>query len=188
MQAVCPALAPRPLFVKWKQAAVPPKAFKKAGTLPLIYSECGRIPPWPYHLHLFAPQVPVTRAFEQESGLADWSFAVPMVGIIVIFDKKHDGPPATLSLNRLINRVTPPKPKTDRSLDWVRIQQLPYVLAALGYDDAPTSEQQLRRRYEIAADIPIVPDPHWPVPGNRVYRAKALQPAACSHRCLSTRT
>ena len=45
MQAVCPALAPRPLFVKWKQAAIPPKAFKKAGTLPLIYSECGRIPP-----------------------------------------------------------------------------------------------------------------------------------------------
>src|SRR5512143_1740431 len=63
MQALCPYPVPRPFFVKWKSAVSPPKAFRKEGALPLIYSECGRIPPWPYHLHLFSPQVPIVRAF-----------------------------------------------------------------------------------------------------------------------------
>ncbi len=159
MQAVHPDPAPRPLLVKWKQAVAPPKVFRKAGTLPLIYTECGRIPPWPYHFHLFAPQVPVTRAFEQESGLQDWSLAVPMIGIIVIFDKKYDGPLAALSLNRLISRFKASKPKTNRSLAWVQGQHLPYVIVGLGYDDTPASSQQIRSRYDIAADIPIVPGP-----------------------------
>ncbi len=159
MQALCPDPVPRPLFVKWKQSAAPPKSFRKSGTLPLIYTECGRIPPWPYHLHLFAPQVPVARAFEQESGLPDWSFTVPLIGIIVIFDRKHDGLPSVLSVSRLIHGFTSPKPNTNRSLEWVRAQHLPYVVAALGYDDTPASQQQFRRRYDLAADIPVVPGP-----------------------------
>jgi hypothetical protein len=157
MQAVYPDPPPRPLFVKWKQSAALPKSFQRSGALPLIYSECGRIPPWPYHLHLFASQAPSTRSFEQESGLSDWSFTVPLIGIIVIFDQKYDRPPATWSLNQLFNRSKTPKPS--RTLDWVRAQRLPFVVAMLGYDAAPAAEQQFRSRYELAADIPIVRGP-----------------------------
>ena len=157
MQALCPDPAPRPLLVKWKQSTPPPKSFRRSGTLPLIYSECGRIPPWPYHLHLFASQVPVARSVEQETGLSDWSFALPLIGIIVIFDQKYDRPPTTLSLSQLFNRSKTPKPS--RPLDWVRAQQLPHVVATLGYDDASITEQEFRSRYEIAADIPIVRGP-----------------------------
>jgi hypothetical protein len=157
MQALCPDSAPRPLLVKWKQSVPPPKPFRPSGTLPLVYSECGRIPPWPYHLHLFAPQEPVAGSVQRDCGLPDWSFTVRLIGIIIIFDQKHDGQSAVLALNRLINRSKPSKP--NKPLAWVRAQQLPYVIAALGYDGTSEAKQQLRRRYEIAADIPIVPGP-----------------------------
>lgn len=159
MLSVCPALAPHPLFVKWKNTIPPPKAFRKAGTLPLIYSDCGRVPPWPYYLHLFSPQMPAARSFEQESGWQDWSFPVRMIGLVVIFDKKHDAPLSWDFLSWLIKGPQSAAPKKNSSLDWVRAQQLPYVIAALGYDDAPSSEDEFRSRYGIAADIPIVPGP-----------------------------
>ena len=69
LQALCPDSAPRLLQVKWKHAVAPPKSFRSAGTLPLIYGEGGHLPPWPYFLHLFAPQAPVAQNFEFESGL-----------------------------------------------------------------------------------------------------------------------
>ena len=156
MQAVCPHPPPRPLLVKWKTEADPPRAFKKEGVLPLVYSECGRVPPWPYHLHLLTPQAPVAQAFEQESGLQDWSIAVPVIGIIVIFDQKYDHPPSALSWNRLFNRSKVPQVESNRSLAWARSQNLPYVIAALGYEDAFDSVQQFRSRYGLTADSPVL--------------------------------
>ncbi len=156
MQAVCPHPPPRLLRVKWKPASEPPKAFKKDRTLPLVYTECGRVPPWPYHLHLFAPQAPIADAFEQESSLPDWSIVVPLIGIVVIFNEQYDRPPSALSWSRLINRSKPPQPETNRSLDWARGQHLPCVIAALGYDDTASTIQQFRSRYDLSADIPVL--------------------------------
>jgi hypothetical protein len=157
MQAVCPDPAPRPLLVKWKSAAVPPKAFHKDGALPLVYSECGRLPPWPYQFHLFAPQAPVAHAVEQTTGLQDWAWAVPVIGIILIFDQQYDRPPSALFLNRLIGRFQSPKPKTP--LAWAQDQHVPYVISALGYEDTPASVRQFRRQHDLAADIPVMPGP-----------------------------
>ncbi len=159
MQAMCPHPVPRSLLIKPKQTTTLSKAFRKSGALPLTYSECGRVPPWPYHLHLFAAQVPIVRAFEQESELQGWSFTVPLIGIIVIFDQRYDRPPAALSLNRLLNRSPAPQLETNKSLDWARNQNLPYVVAALGYDDSPASLAQFRGRHGLAADIPVVLGP-----------------------------
>ena len=157
MQAICPDPAPRPFLVKWKSATMPPRAFRKDRALPLIYSECGRLPPWPYHLHLFSSQVPVTRTFEQTSGLQDWTWAVPLIGIVLIFNEKYDRPPSLLSLNRLINRS--PSSKPNAPFTWVKDQHLPCVIAALGYDDTTTPVQELRNRYDLADDIPVLPGP-----------------------------
>ena len=157
MQAVCPEPAPRPLLVKWKSAAVPPKAFRKDGALPLVYSDCGRLPSWPYYLHLFAPQAPIAQALEQTSRLQDWSWTVPVIGIVLIFNQKYDRPPSALSLNRLIDRSK--SPKSNASLAWVRDQHVPYVIAALGYEETPASIQQFRTHYDLAADIPVIPGP-----------------------------
>lgn len=155
MQAVCPEPAPRRLLVKWKSATVPPKPFRKEGALPLVYSECGRLPPWPYHLHLFAPQAPIVQALERSSRLQDWSWTVPVIGIILIFSQQYDRPPSALSINRLLDRSSAPKPNTP--LAWVQDQHLPYVIAALGYDEATTSVEQFRSQHHLAADIPVLP-------------------------------
>ncbi len=157
MQALCPDPAPRPLLVKWKPATVPPKAFRKTGALPLIYSECGRLPSWPYYLHLFAPQAPSAHAIEQTTALQDCSWTVPVIGIILIFDQKYDRPPAALSLNRLIDRTPSAKPITP--LAWVQNQQVPYVIATLGNEDTSTSLQKFRTQHNLAADVPILPGP-----------------------------
>ncbi len=157
MQALCPDPAPRPLLVKWKPATVPPRTFRKASALPLIYSECGRLPSSPYHIHLFAPQAPIAHAMEQATALQDWSWAVPMIGIILIFDQKYDRPPATLSLSQLIDRAPSSKPTTP--LTWVQDQQLPYVIAALGYENTSTSLEQFRAQHNLAADVPVMPGP-----------------------------
>ena len=159
MQSICPDPAPRFLFVKWKKNVPPPKSFRQSGTLPLIYSDCGRDPPRHYYLHLFALQLPVAGLLEQESDLQDWTFSVRMIGIVLIFDRKHDATLSYAFLNWLSNRNKPAIPKKNPSLSWVRAQQLPYVIAALGYDDAPSSEHQFRSMYGIAADIPVVPGP-----------------------------
>jgi hypothetical protein len=156
MQAVCPHPPPRPLLVKWKSAAAPPRAFRKEGVLPLVYCECGRIPPWPYHLHLFTPQAPIAEDLEHESGLPHWSIAVPVIGIIVIFNERYDRPPSVLSWSRLVNRSKSPQPETNRSLSWARDQHLPYVVAALGYDEMDSTVQQFRSRYDLSADIPVL--------------------------------
>ncbi len=157
MQALCPDPAPRSLFVKWKSASVPPKAFRKDGVLPLVYSECGRLPAWPYHLHLFAPQAPIAAAVEQESGLQDWSWAVPVIGIILIYDRKYDRSSSIFSLNRLLDRSK--SPPSNALLAWVQAQQLPYVIAALDYGDTLDSLPQFRKRYNLAADVPVMPGP-----------------------------
>lgn len=157
MQAVRPEPAPRLLLVKWKSAAIPPKPFRKDGALPLVYSDCGRLPSWPYYLHLFAPQAPIAQALEQTSSLQDWSWVVPVIGIILIFNQKSDRPPSTLSFNRLINRSEPHRPNTP--LAWVQDQHLPCVIVALGYEDTPASVQQFRDHYDLAPDVLVLPGP-----------------------------
>lgn len=157
MQALCPDPAPRSLFAPWKPATIPPRAFRKEGALPLVYSECGRLPTWPYYLHLFAPQAPVAEAIERESSLQDWSWTVPLIGIILIYDRKYDAPPGPFSfINRLFDRSESP---SNTSLAWVQAQPLPYVIAALGYEDTPNSLQRFRKRYDLTADVPVISGP-----------------------------
>jgi uncharacterized protein Usg len=155
MQAVCPEPAPRLLLAKWKSVAVPPEPFRKDGALPLVYSDCGRLPPWPYYLHLFAPQAPIAHALEQSSSLQDWAWIVPVIGIVVIFDQRYDRPPSALSFDRLLKRSRQPS----TPLAWAQDQQVPCIIAALGYEDTPASLQQFRQHYDLAPEIPVVPGP-----------------------------
>jgi hypothetical protein len=159
LQALCPDREPRALLVKWKSAAAPPKSFRSTRTLPLVYSEIERLPPWPHYLRLFAPQAPIAEKFELDSGLQDWQLTVPVLGIIVTFDRQYDPQPPVFSWRGFKNTLTATNPKTNRTLGWARAQHLPIVIAALGYDHTLAFEEQLSRRYDIPNDIPIVPGP-----------------------------
>jgi hypothetical protein len=156
MQAVCPEPAPRPLLVKWKADTEPPKPFRKEGALPLIYSDCGKLPAWPYYLHLFAPQAPVEQALHDTSNLRDWAWTVPVSGLVLIFNRQQDRPPSNFSLDRLRKR----EPRPSGPLAWAQAQQLPYVVAALGYDDDdPAALERFRELYRLAPVIPVIPGP-----------------------------
>ncbi|HTP08408.1 MAG TPA: hypothetical protein VMP08_09165 [Anaerolineae bacterium] len=157
MQAICPEPAPRPLLVKWKSTTVPPRPFSKDGALPLVYSDCGRLPAWPYYVHLFAPQAPIAHELEQTSSLHDWQWTVPVIGIVVIFNEKYDRPPSALSFDGLFKRTQPHK--LSPALAWAQEQHLPCVIAALGYDATSTSLQQFRQHYELAPEVPVVLGP-----------------------------
>lgn len=155
MQAVCPNPEPRRLMVKWKAETDPPRPFRKEGALPLVYSDCGRLPAWPYYLHLFAPQAPVEKALEETSNLRDWSWTVPVIGLIVIFNRQYDRPPSAISLDRLFKRSHQPR----TPLAWARDQHLPCIIAALGYEDTPAAIQQFRQHYELTPEITVIPGP-----------------------------
>jgi hypothetical protein len=140
-------------LVKWKADTEPPKPFRKARALPLIYSDCGKLPAWPYYVHLFAPQAPVEQALHDTSNLHDWAWTVPIRGIVVTFDQQHDRPPSAFSLDRWRSRKpTPP-------LVWAQAQHVPLVIAALGYDAEPGALQQFRDHYQLPPEIPIIPGP-----------------------------
>jgi hypothetical protein len=155
MQAINPAAEPRPLLVKWKADTEPPRAFQKQGALRLIYSDCGRLPAWPYYVHLFAPQAPVEQALEDSSNLRDWAWSVPISGIVAIFNRQYDHAPSTFSLERLLKRA--PQPRSP--LAWAEAQQIPIVIAALGYADDPTSYEEFRELYRLPPEITVVPGP-----------------------------
>lgn len=155
MQAICPNPEPRLLQIKWKAETEPPQPFRKERALPLIYSDCGRWPSWPYYLHLFAPQAPVEHALAETSHLREWAWTVPISGLVVIFDQKHDRPPSSFSLAR--RRPQSQQPST--LLAWAQAQQLPIVIAALGYDNQPDALQRFRDYYHLAPEAPVIPGP-----------------------------
>jgi hypothetical protein len=151
MQAVCPDQFPLSIKVKWQGVFPPPKSFRKSGNIPLIYGECGQIRKTQNYLHLFSAEVPSTRSFENESALKDWALPVRMSGIVVVFDKKSDDASAIQSLDAL--RISA------NTLNWVKAQQLPFVIAALGYDAEPSSMDRLRNRYGLSPATLIVCGP-----------------------------
>ncbi len=145
------------MLVKWKAETEPPKPFRKDGALPLVYSDCGRLPTsaWPYYVHLFAPQAPVVQALQDTSSLRDWAWTVPISGIVVIFNRRYDHAPSTFSLDRLRKPAHPPS----TPLGWAQAQQLPIVVAALGYDNDPTACEEFRAIYHLPPEIDVIPGP-----------------------------
>jgi hypothetical protein len=101
--------------------------------------------------------MPVAHAMEQSTSLHDWSLTVPIIGIILIFDQQYDRPPSALSFDRLIGRSHSAGPQTP--LTWVQDQHVPYIIAALGYDDTTTPVEQFRSRYHLTADVPVLAGP-----------------------------
>jgi hypothetical protein len=151
IQAICPDQFPLSITVKWQGSSPLPKSFRKSENIPLIYGECGQIQKTQNYLHLFSAEVPSTRSFENESALKDWAFPVRMSGIVVIFDKKSDDEAAIQSFD--VFKVSA------NTLNWVKAQRLPFVIAALGYDADNASMDRLRNRYGLPPTTSIVCGP-----------------------------
>jgi hypothetical protein len=157
IQAICSERFPVFTSARWAQTGSVHKSFQKSGTLPLLYGEGGRVRPHENFIHLFSIEVPTTCAFEEESHLSDWQFPVEMAGIVVIVDEKY-GDSISSPLNYILSALNLSAP-SNRTLEWVKVQHLPFVIAAMGYDFNPNMETQFRQHYALAAHIPIVSGP-----------------------------
>ena len=160
IQAVCPARFPRSVTVKRKPADFPPKSFSQSDEYPFIYGQCGRLPPWQSYMHLYSIGIPAVRPFERECGLGDWQFPVRMAGAVVTFDRRSDDDAAG-RLARWLQSIfkKPPAPSRNRTLEWVKAQGIPFVVAALGYDAGSFAEDRFRRRFGVPPHSPIVTGP-----------------------------
>ncbi len=159
IQAVCPARFPRSVTVKRQPSDTPPKSFSKAEEFSFIYGECGRLPAWQSHMHLFSIEIPLVHSFEHECNLSDWQFPVRMAGIVVTFDRRSDEDAAGRLVHGLQNVFKPSAPPTNRTLEWVKAQGIPFVVAALGYDTGGFDEDRFRWRFGIPPTSPIVIGP-----------------------------
>jgi len=187
IQAVCPARFPRSVTVKRQPSDSPPKSFRKSEEFSFIYGECGRLPAWQSYLHLFSIGIPATRPFERESGFSDWQFPVRMAGVVVTFDKRSDDDATGRLAYWLRTTFSPSAQSKNRTLAWVKAQELPLVVAAMGYGAGRFAEDQFRWRYGVPPHTPIVAGPalvdeaspggrnvvSWPLLGGRKVKFAA---------------
>jgi hypothetical protein len=151
IQAVCSDQFPENISVNWKGSDSAPKSFRKTGNVPLLYGECGFLGQGQNFLHLFSAAAPIARSFEHESNLTDWQFPLRMSGIVVIFDKKSD--------NRAAGQFIDPFKTSLFTLNWVKAQGLPFVVAAVGYDADDPFIVQFRDRFGLSQQTPIITGP-----------------------------
>jgi hypothetical protein len=159
IQAVCPARFPRSVTVRRQPSDSPPKFFSKSEEFSFIYGELGRLPAWQSYLHLFSIAIPAVRPFERESSLSDWQFPAPMAGAVVTFDRRNDEDAAGRLVRGLQGLFKPSAQFKNRTLEWVKAQGIPFVVAALGYDADGFAEDQFRQRFGIPPRSPIVTGP-----------------------------
>ncbi len=159
IQAVCPARFPRSVTVKRQPSDSPPKHFRKSEEFSFIYGECGRLPAWQSYMHLFSIEIPAVRPFERECSLGDWQFPARMGGAVVTFDRRTDEDTAARLVRELQGLVKPSALFTNRTLEWVKAQGIPFVVAALGYDTGDFAEDRFRQRFGIPPHSPIVAGP-----------------------------
>jgi hypothetical protein len=82
-----------------------------------------------------------------------------MAGVVVIFENRGDDTAPARLAYWFLSAFKPLRQATNRTLEWVKAQQLPFVIAATGYSPARFSEDWFRRRFGLAPRIPIVPGP-----------------------------
>ena len=152
MQAICPEQPPRSASARWGRVGTPPKPFARSETVLLLHSECGQLSQERTCLHLFSAKVAATGPFERRTVLSDWRFSVQVAGVILLLDRQGESNPRRWFW-------CAPKVSANRTLAWVREQNLPFVIAAMGYESANFSEGSFRQHYGLTPQVPIMPGP-----------------------------
>ncbi len=82
-----------------------------------------------------------------------------MGGAVVTFDRRTDEDTAARLVRELQGLFKPSALFTNRTVEWVKAQGIPFVVAALGYDTGDFAEDRFRRRFGIPPHSPIVTGP-----------------------------
>lgn len=103
-------------------------------------------------LHLFSAKMTEAASIERRSVLADWRFPIRIDGVVVLFDRSEEDDRA----HRLFRAF---KPAADRTLVWVKAQELPFVVAAMGHEGGGLSARALHEQLALSSGVPILLGP-----------------------------
>jgi len=152
MQAACGDRLPTETSISWNRDVPAPKPFRRSRAISLLHARCRDIPLAGDRMRAFSTRLIETVAFERESALADWRFPVRMAGVVALLEKGQGDD----AVGRLFRSI---KPSVNRTLAWVGAQELPFVIAAVGYDDKDFAERAFREEHQLPSHVPIVPGP-----------------------------
>ncbi len=119
------------------------KYFRKPVAQPLQYYDSGQILNRPVHLHLFSIGEAAAGTFMQECDLIDLELPFRMAGVVMVTEKYT------------VDRYGSPQ----FELGWVRAQNVPFVIAATGFDVPHFSIDTFRADWGLEPKIPVVIGP-----------------------------
>jgi|GEM_PF-4953915 hypothetical protein len=120
------------------------KYFLKDQALPLTCWDCGETPDGSSRWQLFAIGDSAASTFLQECDLSNLQFPVQIAGVILFAD-----------MRALENQ----RPSPRFEFGWVANQNLPSVIAAVGYAEPEFSSEAFRERFGLDASIPVISGP-----------------------------
>jgi hypothetical protein len=118
------------------------KYFLKDQALPLNCWDCGETLDRSHHWQLFEIGESAASTFLEECDLSNLQFPVQMAGVILIADKR------VLETSRHPSHF---------EFSWVTNQNLPSVIAAVGYAGPEFSPETFREHFGLNEGIPVVP-------------------------------
>jgi len=148
MEAACAGQFPLSATMRWAGSSRAPRPFGKSGDLPLLHGVGSPERVGGARLLLFTTRLSETIPFESRSALSDWQLPVPVAGILVLLENEGGSLP--------IPGLRRPGRKT---LSWVKSQQLPFVVAALGFEANESALELFRRDSALPSDFPMIVGP-----------------------------
>ena len=152
IQSVCGDCFPLEASAQWNRAGRPPRPARRSGTLTLVHGKSGEGPCQENRVHLFSARVADTIAIERRTVLADWRFPTRIDGAVVVLDRND----ADDGAHRLFRAF---RPEVNRTLLWMKAQDLPFVVAAVGYEGGGLARDALHEQLDVASEVPIVCGP-----------------------------
>jgi hypothetical protein len=159
IETICPDNFPAHVSIKWcKPADSKRKYFLTREVVSLMYGDCGQIRQ--SYLHLFNIGESIALSFQEECVLSDLQFPVRMAGFVVLIERfmveqlLEDIPDAHVGSARMSIMSF-----AARTLNWVKAHELPFVVAATGYDTPQFLMDEFRDYFALESDIPVVVGP-----------------------------
>ena len=152
IQSMCLGHFPIETSAPWSRDSPAPKPFRKSGAILPLHGECVGDPGGKSRLHLFGAKVADCAPIERRSILSDWKLPARIVGFVVLAESTGLG-------NRRSVSPRASRSATTRTLAWVIKQELPFVVAAVGYQDGCVPEDAIREALGLPPEVPLILGP-----------------------------
>ena len=152
IEAACPDSFPLVASARWVGVGPPPKAFRQTDEVPLLRGRCRPSGTDAGCIDLLGARMFDAVVFEKTSVLSDWAFPVQINAAVLLLSKEKVSD-STNWFSRTVSRAG------NRTIAWLKRQELPFVIAAMGYRASEFSRGQLAQIYGLPIEVPILSGP-----------------------------